>query len=131
VAAQVNPSTVTIHGGEFYFSTDTPTVPAGQVHFVFINDSQNFNHEVWVYPQDQPNLRALLTQKRAGNDVDENDYLQGVVGEVVDVAPGDTASFDGVLTPGIYEMACFINETIGGQTMNHYDSGMHALLTVQ
>jgi uncharacterized cupredoxin-like copper-binding protein len=130
-AAAQAATTITIHATEFSFALDTQTVAAGTVHFVLINDSTDFQHEVWVYPQAQPRLQELLAQKRAGNDVDENDYLQGAVGSVVDIDAGDTASFDGVLAPGVYELACFKQSDIAGATMNHYDMGMHLTITAQ
>jgi uncharacterized cupredoxin-like copper-binding protein len=131
VAAQTDTGVnVNIYATEFSFRVSPPTVSAGLVHFVFFNASQTYVHEVWVYPQDQPQLAQMLALKRAGTDADENDYLQGIAGDVEDVAPGQVATFDALLTPGTYEMGCFKNTDITGQTMNHYDMGMHTLFTV-
>jgi len=131
VAAQTDPGVnVNIYATEFSFRVSPPTVSAGLVHFVFFNASQTYVHEVWVYPQDQPQLAQMLALKRAGTDADENDYLQGIAGDVEDVAPGQVATFDALLAPGTYELGCFKNTDITGQTMNHYDMGMHTLFTV-
>ena len=132
VAAQIDSGvTVTIHATEFSFRVSPQTVPPGTLHFVFINDSQSYEHEVWIYPQDQPALAQMLALKEAGTDAAEDDYLQGIAGDAEDVAPGETATFDAVLSPGLtYELGCFKNTDLDGQTMNHYDMGMHALLTV-
>jgi len=77
-----------------------------------------------------PLLAQMIALKRGGTDADENDYLQGIAGDVEDVAPGQVATFDALLTPGTYELSCFKNTDITGQTMNHYDMGMHTLFTV-
>jgi hypothetical protein len=87
--------------------------------------------QVWVYPQTQPKLEQMLGLKRAGQDADELDYLQRLAGHVEDVPAGGTAAFDADLTPGTYELACFITSDIGGKKMVHYDMGMHLLVTVQ
>ncbi len=124
-------TTVTVRAEDFSFHLDKTVVPAGSVHFVLVNDSKDYEHELWVYPQGQPKLQQMLAVKDAGKDVDEMDYLTGVAGKVEDVPPGKTASFDATLQPGTYELSCFITSTIGGKAMVHYEMGMHATLTVQ
>ena len=114
-------TTITIHATDFAFQLDKTSVPAGPVHFVFINDSPFFPHEVMIYPQDQPKLHDLLTALAAGEDVNHDDYLQGVVGSAENVQPGQTARFDATLKPDTYELGCFITSTIGpGQMMGQY-----------
>jgi uncharacterized cupredoxin-like copper-binding protein len=120
-----------VTANDFSFVLNRTSVPAGRVHVQLLNQSKDYEHEVWVYPQQQPKLQELLTQKRAGKDVEELDYLQGVAGHVENVPAGETAAFDANLTPGTYELACFITSDIGGKKMVHYDMGMHALVTVQ
>ncbi len=120
-----------VTANDFTFTLNRTTVPAGRVHVQLVNQSKDYQHEVWVYPQQQPKLQDLLAQKRAGKDVEESEYLQGLAGHVEDVPPGNTAAFDVSLTAGTYELACFITSTIGGKQMVHYDMGMHTLLTVQ
>ncbi len=124
-------TTVTLHATDFDFQGVPKTVPAGRVHFVLANGSKDYQHELWVYPQNQPQLPDLLAEKAAGQTVDEATMLQNLVGHVEDVAPGKNAAFDATLAPGTYEMACFITSTIGAQTMVHYDLHMHAVFTVQ
>jgi uncharacterized cupredoxin-like copper-binding protein len=122
---------VAVTANDFSFALNRASVPAGRVHVQLVNQSKDYEHEVWVYPQQQPKLQEMLTQKRAGKDVEELDYLQGVAGHVEDVPAGQTAAFDASLTPGTYELSCFIASDIGGKKMVHYDMGMHTLLTVQ
>ncbi len=125
---------------DFSFTLNRATVPAGRVHVQLINRSKDYKHEVWVYPQTQPKLDQLLQAKRSGQTIGEVDYLQGLAGHVEDVPAGQTAAFDATLTPGTYELACFITSDIGGKMMAnvagmhgmmHYDLGMHLLVTVQ
>jgi uncharacterized cupredoxin-like copper-binding protein len=122
--AQTSATTVTIHATDFAFQVDRTSIPAGPVHFVFINDSRYFLHEVMVYPQEQPKLTELLALEASGKDVPQEDYLQGMVGKVEDVPPGQTASFDATVQHGTYELGCFVTSTIGpGQMMVPYPSG--------
>jgi uncharacterized cupredoxin-like copper-binding protein len=122
-----------VSANDFSFTLNRPTVPAGRVHVQLINRSKDYQHEVWVYPQTQPKLEQLLGLKRSGQVADELDYLQGLAGHVEDVPAGQMAAFDADLTPGTYELSCFITSDIGGKMMMmvHYDMGMHALVTVQ
>lgn len=120
-----------VTANDFSFALNRPSVPAGRVHIQLINRSKDYPHEVWVYPQAQPKLEQLLGLKRAGQSLDEIDYLEGLAGHVEDVPAGATAAFDATLTAGTYELACFIISDIGGKKMMHYDMGMHILVTVQ
>jgi hypothetical protein len=70
------------------------TLAAGKVRFVLTNDSKSMLHELWVYPQQQQQLPALLTAKRSGQDASEEQYLQGIAGKVEDLPAGKTGSFD-------------------------------------
>lgn len=125
-------TTVTIHAVDFSFTKGVPqTLAAGRVHFVLKNDSMSILHELWVYPQQQPQLQVMLAQKRTGQETNETDYLQGTAGKVEDLRPGKTGSFDAQLSPGTYELACFQVADMNGQKMVHYDMGMHATFTVR
>ncbi len=123
-------TTVNVQGADFAFIADKASVPPGKVHFVFSNTSTTNQHELWVYPQDQPRLQAMVQAKESGEDVDEKDYLQNIAGDVEDVPVGQTQSFDATLQPGTYEFACFVTSTVGGQLRVHYALGMHGVLTV-
>ena len=131
-SATTRGTTATIHATDFTFDTGVPqTLAPGKVHFVLKNDGKRMLHELWVYPQQQAKLQDLLAAKRSGQDVSEDDYLQGVAGKVEDLPAGKTGSFDAQLRPGTYEIACFEVATMNGQKMVHYDMGMHATFTVQ
>jgi uncharacterized cupredoxin-like copper-binding protein len=123
--------TVTATANDFNFKFSTVKAAAGKVHFVLNNQSKTYQHELWVYPQNQPKLQDMLAAKDAGKDVNEEDYLQGIAGKIEDLDPGKTANFDATLQTGIYEMACFVVTNIGGKNMVHYEMGMHGLLTVE
>jgi uncharacterized cupredoxin-like copper-binding protein len=95
-----------------------------------INDSKDYKHELWVFPQNQPRLQEMIKAKESGQKVSEADYVQGITGKSGEVQPGQTATFDAVLQPGVYDLACFVTSDIGGAQMNHYSMGMHTSLTV-
>jgi uncharacterized cupredoxin-like copper-binding protein len=118
--AATTSTTVTIHAVDFSFNTGAPqTLAAGRVHFVLKNDSKSILHELWVYPQQQPQLQAMLAQKRTGQETSETDYLQGMAGKVEDLPPGKSGSFDAQLSPGTYELACFQVADMNGQKIVH------------
>jgi uncharacterized cupredoxin-like copper-binding protein len=122
---------VTAHATDFKYSSPLPaTIQTGAVHVVLVNDSKTYQHELWIYPQQQGKLQDLLAQKAAGQDVNEEDFLQGVAGKLEDVDPGKTATFDANLAPGTYEYACFITSDIGGKHTVHYTLGMQGTFTV-
>jgi plastocyanin len=122
-------ATVNVRGSDFAFSSDKVSVPAGNVHFVFSNQSTTNPHELWVYPQNQPRLQEMVRAKESGQDVEEKDYMQNIAG-VEDVKVGQTESFDVTLQPGAYELGCFITMAADGQQRNHYTMGMHIPFTV-
>src|SRR5262249_51614944 len=87
-------ATATIHATDFSFPSGVQqTLAAGKVHFVLKNDSKSMLHELWLYPQQQPQLQALLAGKRSGQEVSEDDYLQGIAGKVEDLPAGKSGSF--------------------------------------
>jgi hypothetical protein len=98
--------------------------------FVLENDSKSILHELWVYPQQQPRLQELLAAKRSGQDVSEEDYLQGIAGKVEVLPAGKSGGFDARLSPGTYEIACFEVATMNEQQMVHCDMGVHTTIMV-
>jgi uncharacterized cupredoxin-like copper-binding protein len=51
-------------------------------------------------------------------------------GELV-LEPDESGSLTVELTPGTYELGCLIVETVGDETFNHREKGMHTTLTVE
>jgi uncharacterized cupredoxin-like copper-binding protein len=115
---------------DFSYKVDRTSLSSGKVHVTLKNNSTTYQHELWLYPQNQPKLKDLIDAKAAGKDVNEEDYLQNIAGKVEDLDAGKSASFDATLSPGTYEFACFITSNIAGKTVVHYDLGMHGQLTV-
>lgn len=119
-------SGLTVHATDFSFQTNVATVTPGPVHIAFFNDSKDYEHEVFVFPADQPKLDAFLAAKRAGQEVAESDFLTGIVGSVEDVPAGQSIAFDATFPAGNYVLACFVSSPIAGQDTIHYDLGMHS-----
>ncbi len=122
---------VTATANDFNYKFNTTTVPAGPVHFTLTNQSKTYQHELVVYPQDQPKLQAMIAALDAGQTVNLSDVLQGIALTIPPQDPGKTASGDATLQPGTYDMACFVVTSIGGKNMVHYEMGMHDPLTVK
>jgi uncharacterized cupredoxin-like copper-binding protein len=110
------------------FEVDQAAVPAGPVHFV-LNNAGKMTHEMWVYPVQD--FRAMMALKRQDKEAGEEEYLKGLVGGVEDVEPGKSATLDGELKPGFYEVACFVrSKNADGTTFVHYDKGQYFTLAV-
>jgi uncharacterized cupredoxin-like copper-binding protein len=117
-----------VHARDFLFAVSNETVTPGPVHFQLLNDSTTYQHELWIFPTDQPRLQELLAKKQAG-DINEEDFLQGLAGHVEDIAPGHSIGFDVSLPEGTYTLACFIKSSVGGTDVIHYNLGMHTTIT--
>ncbi len=115
-------------GDLFLYDVDRQLVAAGKTTFNFTNTGK-LTHELMVYPiQD---LAEMLAKKRAGDDVDEMDYIKGMAGSAEDIDPGKSASFDADLKPGLYELACHvIGKNADGSTFLHFDRGQTMTLAV-
>jgi plastocyanin len=117
------PVTVKAHEIEsaFVFDVDKQAVQAGDVTFNFSNTGK-LTHELMVYPVQD--IAALQSLHRQGKDVDEGDFIKGMVGKAEDIEPGKTATFSGKLAPGFYELACHARgQNPDGSTFLHFDKG--------
>ncbi len=109
-------------GDAMVYDIDQLAVPAGPVQINFTNTGKKI-HEVWLYPLQD--LVALLALKRQGKDVDETQYIKGLAGKATDIDPGKSATVNATLTPGFYELACFVEaKNPDGSTSVHFDMGM-------
>ncbi len=105
-------STVAVSLVEYSVTADKPSVSAGKIRFAATNVSKGQVHEL-----------AVLKPKADGGF--EN------LGEVEDVEPGTSTSFDLELVPGAYTLACLIAAGESGSTVDHYKQGMHTDFTVK
>ncbi len=92
-------------------------VRAGDVAFVVVNHGAIL-HELVILKTDVP---ADKLEVSANGKVEEDNY--GEVGEIEDVAPGESKSATFNLEPGKYVFICNI--------AGHYPAGMHATLIVK
>ena len=73
----------------------------------------------------------MLALKRAGQRVDEPDFIRGIVGRSGEVPAGEAMVFPAAVPPGIYEVACLAREGTGDVRTLHYDEGMYAVIAVR
>jgi hypothetical protein len=128
------PTIVHIYASDFSFVLDRTIIPAGPVQFEMLNLSDEYRHEVWIYPideRDAHHFHEMLDLKRTGERADETEYIDGIVARSGEVAAGDATSFAATLPPGTYEVACLAREGTGDMRMLHYDEGMFAVLAVR
>ncbi|HEY6957686.1 MAG TPA: hypothetical protein VI814_02560 [Candidatus Limnocylindria bacterium] len=116
-------------GSSLLLKADQIAVPAGDVKITFKNTDPKMDHELWVYPVQD--VTKLLAARRAGEDADEDKFLQDSAGSSDSVAPGGSKDFIVSLKPGFYELACFEQmKNADGSTVVHFDKGQTATLAV-
>ena len=100
-------------------TVDKPEIPAGEVTFAVINDSQEFYHSLAIAPvADVATALPYLSDKMM---VDE--AAAGTVARGKELRPHDSGSVKVALQPGTYILFC----NVGG----HYVMGMWTLITVK
>ena len=99
---------------EFEVTMSTTDVPAGEVTFNVTNEG-TVEHEFVVFQTDL--AEDALPEASDAPEVNEDDPQLTSMGEVEDVAPGESKSFTATLEAGSYVGICNVE--------THYDSGMH------
>ncbi len=114
-------------GNNLLFDVDNLAVMAGTpVNFTFKNTGKE-THELWVYPTQD--VSQMMTLRRAGKSASETQYLKGLVGQTGEVEPAKSANFSATLTPGFYELACYMKgQNPDGSTYRHFDKGQTVTL---
>ncbi|HEX6236453.1 MAG TPA: hypothetical protein VFZ68_04620 [Acidimicrobiales bacterium] len=118
---------------EWIVEPDPSSVGAGEVTFVVDNQGGE-PHELVVVRADSADDLPV------GDDdsFDEEGFGEGdVLGEVEDIAAGDTEELSLDLEPGNYVLLCNVVEEPGememdpGTSLSHFANGMHASFTVE
>lgn len=100
------------------------SAPAGEVTFSITNDGPEDVHEFVVFMTDL-DVDALPTDDTGAVD-EEADGIE-VIGEVEDVAVGDSAELTVTLEPGSYALVCNIYSEDEDEA--HYQMGMRTAFT--
>jgi hypothetical protein len=128
------PTLVHIYASDFNFVLDHTIIPTGPVQFEMLNLSDQYRHEVWIYPIDERDahrFHEMLDLKRTGQRASETDFIEGIVARSGEVGTGESATFTADLPPGFYEVACLAREGDGDERMVHYDEGMYTVIAVR
>jgi uncharacterized cupredoxin-like copper-binding protein len=112
-------TTVDVTLTEFKVEFSTMDIPAGPVTFNVTNGG-SVVHEFVVFRTED--AEDALPTNDEGTEVVEDDSSLQSMGEVEDVDPGSSKSFDATLEPGNYVAICNV--------AGHYSSGMHIHFTV-
>ena len=51
---------VNFTASDFSYKVDRSNAPAGKVHFTRNNGSTTYQHELWIYPSNQPKIQDLI-----------------------------------------------------------------------
>jgi len=97
---------------EFAITSDRDTVPAGKIRFDATNASETLVHE----------LAVLQVQ-------DDGSFEN--MGEIEDIAAGESGTVVIDLPAGPYQLACLIIPGEAGSTADHYKEGMWTEFTVE
>jgi uncharacterized cupredoxin-like copper-binding protein len=74
--------------------------------------------------------QLVVARLQDGADVGETKFSSPVL-NLADIKVGEEKSGKAVLEPGKYELSCLVVEEVDGESVNHYEEGMYALLTVE
>gem|GEM_PF-3572547 len=131
-SAAIPPGPLTVKASEAngypIFSIDKLAVAAGPLAVNFVV-AGNMKHELWVYPLQD--VSTLMNKKRAGESASEPDYLKQLVAQTGEVDVGLTKAVQGTVTPGFYELSCFIKgANPDGTSYRHFDVGQALTVAV-
>jgi hypothetical protein len=121
-------STMNVVVGEFFITTDSDTVPPGDVTFDLDNEGPDLEHELVILKTD---FDADDIPTEEDGRVDEGAAGVDVKGRVHKF---DTGRSSGVFTlkdPGKYVLICNRREKIDDVETAHYGEGMRAAFTVE
>jgi uncharacterized cupredoxin-like copper-binding protein len=108
-------------------------VKAGEVTFAIRNTGTITHEMVLVRATDIAALPrvTVATAERAVGDVDEEAILEADKPGEAEVKAGASKSVTINLTPGTYTIFCNIDtKQSGGTIINHFQQGMHSIITV-
>jgi len=128
------PNLVHLYATDFAFVIDRTIIPSGEVQFEVLNLSDEYRHEVWIYPideRDSHEFHEMLELKRTGQRANERDFIQNVLASSGEIEPGEGTTFTATLAPGYYEVACLARDGEGNVRTVHYDQGMYSVLAVR
>lgn len=100
------------------------TVPSGKVAFILRNEDTEAHHLDLVRFKDGTTVEDVEAAFQDGN-IDE--LFDEQLGTSSDAAPGETAVLNAELSPGLYGMACFVENADG---VSHYFDGMRSAFEV-
>lgn len=105
-------------GGLMTLALDQSEIHAGSAVFNVKNNAKSEEHEMVLIRLDSPDKDLAVDGK--SHRIDESSLKS--LGEVADLKPGASGTLTADLKPGTYMLFCNIE--------GHYESGMHARLTV-
>jgi uncharacterized cupredoxin-like copper-binding protein len=115
--------TVNVTAADFSLKPDVDSVAAGTVKFK-VKNAGGFGHEMVVAKV----ADASDIPTKSNGEADEDKLPKAeLIGEVEDVLPGQTKSFEVDLDAGKYVLFC---NRVDGSTTIHYKKGMHTDFTV-
>jgi len=120
--------TVDVTVQEFAVVPAASSAPAGDVTFNVTNEGPDDTHEFVVFKTD---LAPDALPTAADGSVDEGGEGVELIGEIEDIAVGDTPTLTVALDAGSYVFICNIVEEEGGETIVHYQQGMRVAFTVE
>jgi hypothetical protein len=114
---------VAVTATDFEFAIDGE-VPQGKVAFVMTNEGDAPHHMSILKLKEGTTAEQA---ERAFQDATIPELIEGEVGQSSDAAPGEEAVVNAELTPGLYLMACFVDEPDG---VPHAFKGMRTVFEV-
>jgi uncharacterized cupredoxin-like copper-binding protein len=114
---------VAVTATDFEFQIDGD-VPAEKVAFVMTNEGESAHHMSILKLKEGTTAEQA---ERSFQDASIPELIEGVVGQSSDAAPGEEGVVNAELAPGMYLMACFVDEPDG---VPHAFKGMRTVFEV-
>ncbi|KSV65631.1 hypothetical protein N185_33245 [Sinorhizobium sp. GW3] len=105
-------------GGPMTLTLDHSTIKAGETTFLVHNDAITEEHEMVLVKLKSADQQIVVDSAKGRI----NEKTLKSMGEVSELKPGSEGQLTAKLAPGSYALLCNIKD--------HYEAGMHAMLTV-
>jgi hypothetical protein len=121
-------SSLTVNLKNWAIQSSSKTLAAGKVTFTATHAAEH--GAMNMDGQEGATHQLLVAPLPQGAKAGQGKFGKPVL-NLTDIKPGETKTGEAELAPGTYEVACLVVEQVKGKTVDHYEKGMYALVTVK
>jgi uncharacterized cupredoxin-like copper-binding protein len=121
-------SSVTVNLKNWAVEPSTKTLTAGKITFTAMHEMDHSSTD--MTGQEGATHQLVVARLPDGAKAGQSKFGSPVI-NLTGIKPGESKTAQAELTPGTYELACLVVETVGGTPVNHYEKGMFSQVTVK